>query len=63
MIQIDDPVQLAEDLCKLGLDAAHEIVYGPHGYQEGLDVGTDFFRLRLQILAVQIESGRVLSSV
>jgi len=45
MIQIDDPVQLAEDLCKLGVDAAHEIVYGPRGYQEGLDVGADFFPL------------------
>jgi hypothetical protein len=43
MIQVDNPVQLAEDLRKLGLDASHEIVYGPHGYQEGLDVGEDFF--------------------
>jgi len=45
MIQIDDPVQLAEDLCKLGFDACHEIVFGPRGYQEGLDVGADFFPL------------------
>jgi hypothetical protein len=43
MIQVDNPVQLAEDLRKLGFDASHEIVYGPHGYQEGLDVGEDFF--------------------
>jgi len=45
MIRIDDPVQLAEDLCKLGIEAAHEIVYGPRGYQEGLDVDADFFPL------------------
>ena len=45
MIQIDNPVQLAEDLCKLGLDACREIVFGPRGYQEGLDVGSDFFPL------------------
>jgi hypothetical protein len=45
MVQIDNPVQLAEDLRKLGFDASHEIVYGPHGYQEGLDVGDDFFPL------------------
>jgi hypothetical protein len=45
MIQIDNPVQFAEELCKLGLDACHEIVFGPRGYQEGLDVGSDFFPL------------------
>jgi hypothetical protein len=45
MIRIDNPVELAEDLRKLGLDASHEIVYGPRGYQEGLDVGEDFFPL------------------
>ena len=45
MIQLEDPVRLAEELCRLGLDAAHEIVYGPHGYQEGVDVGDEFFPL------------------
>ncbi len=45
MVQIDNPVQLAEDLCKLGLDVCHEIVFGPRGYQEGLDVDRDFFPL------------------
>jgi hypothetical protein len=45
MFSIDDPVQLAEDLRKRGFDAAHEIVFGPRGYQEGLDVGSDFFPL------------------
>ena len=45
MIQVDNPVQLAEDLRKLGLDASHEIVYGPRGYQEGVEVGEDFFPL------------------
>ena len=43
MIQVDNPVQLAEELRKLGLDASHEIVYGPRGYQEGVEVGDDFF--------------------
>ena len=45
MIQLDNPVQLAEDLCDLGLDASHEIVYGPRGYQEGVDVDAEFFPL------------------
>ncbi|MFN7992604.1 MAG: hypothetical protein U0Q18_03340 [Bryobacteraceae bacterium] len=45
MIQVEDPVQFAEDLRKLGFDACHEIVYGPSGYLEGVDVGTDFFPL------------------
>ena len=45
MIQIDNPVQLAEDLRKLGFDASHEIVFGPRGYQEGLNLGDDFFPL------------------
>jgi hypothetical protein len=45
MFLIEDPVQLAEDLCRLGFDACHEIVFGPRGYQEGLDVGPDFFPL------------------
>ncbi len=45
MVHIDNPVQLAEDLRKLGFDASHEIVFGPRGYQEGLDVGDDFFPL------------------
>ena len=43
MIQVDNPVQLAEELRKLGLSASHEIVYGPRGYQEGLEVGDEFF--------------------
>lgn len=45
MIQFDNPVQLAEELCKLGLDASHEIVFGPRGYQEAVDVGDEFFPL------------------
>lgn len=45
MVQIDNPVQLAEDLRNLGLDASHEIVFGPRGYQEGLDIGDEFFPL------------------
>jgi len=43
MVQVDNPVQLAEDLRKLGLEASHEIVYGPRGYQEGLEIGDEFF--------------------
>jgi hypothetical protein len=45
VIQLDNPVQLAEELCRLGLDACHEIVFGPRGYQEGLDIGSEFFPL------------------
>ncbi len=45
MIQLDDLCELAEELREAGIDAWHEIVYGPHGYQEGLDIGQDFFPL------------------
>ena len=45
MIQLEDLVQFAEDLKRLGLDACHEILYGPHGGLEGVDVGEDFFPL------------------
>jgi len=71
MIQIDNPVQLAEDLRKLGFDASHEIVFGPRGYQEGLNLGDDFFPLweltlpenrqamaRLDFAAIKARRGR-----
>jgi hypothetical protein len=45
MTIIDNPAELAEDLCHRGIDACHEIVYAPGGYQEGLDIGDDFFPL------------------
>jgi hypothetical protein len=45
MIQVEDLVQLADDLRQRGVDACHEILYGPHGGLEGLDVGDDFFPL------------------
>ncbi len=45
MIHLDDLAQIAEDLKKLGVDACYEVLYGPHGFQEGLDVGEDFFPL------------------
>ena len=46
MIRVDDLVQLAEELRSRGCDACHEILAGPHGsYQEGLDIGLDFFPL------------------
>jgi hypothetical protein len=41
----DDLAQIAEDLRKLGVDASHEILYGPHGGMEGLSVGEDFYPL------------------
>jgi hypothetical protein len=41
----DDLAQIAEDLRKLGVDASHEILYGPHGGVEGLSVGEDFYPL------------------
>ena len=45
MIDLDDLAQFAEDLRKLGLDATHEFLYGPHGCQEGLTIGEDFYSL------------------
>jgi len=45
MTLIDDPVQLAEELRHRGIYASHEIVYAPHGYQEGLEVGNEFYPL------------------
>ena len=44
MIQVD-LVMLAEELRSRGCDACHEIVAGPQGYQEGLDLDEDFFPL------------------
>jgi len=45
VIHLDDLPEIAEDLQRLGMDVNHEIVYGPRGYQEGLDVGEEFFPL------------------
>jgi hypothetical protein len=44
MIQVD-LILLAETLRTRGCVACHEIVAGPHGYQEGLDLDEDFFPL------------------
>jgi len=45
MIQVDNLAETAEHLRRCGVDACHEILYGPHGGQEGLDIGDDFFPL------------------
>ena len=45
MIHLDDLAEIAERLREAGLDVYHEVVAGPRGYQEGLDVGEDFFPL------------------
>ena len=45
MIQVDNLAETAEELRRRGVDACHEILYGPHGGREGLDVGDDFFPL------------------
>src|SRR5262249_32606073 len=45
MIHLDDLPEIAEELQRLGMDVTHEIIYGPRGYQEGLDVGEEFFPL------------------
>jgi hypothetical protein len=45
MFPVDDPVQIAEELRKLSVDATYVILYGPHGGMEGLEVGEDFFPL------------------
>jgi len=42
---LDDLDQLVVDLVRLGIDACHEFVYGPHGCVEGIDAGDDFFPL------------------
>ena len=44
-MQFDDLAQAAEELRQLGLDAAHEILYGPRGFIGGLDIGEDFYPL------------------
>ncbi|HXK05503.1 MAG TPA: hypothetical protein VMS37_24070 [Verrucomicrobiae bacterium] len=44
-MQLDDLAQVADDLRRQGVDACHEVLYGPHGGLEGLDVGEDFFPL------------------
>jgi hypothetical protein len=44
VIQVD-LVLLAETLRTRGCQACHEILAGPHGYQEGLDLDEDFFPL------------------
>ena len=45
MFSLDDLAQCAEELRKLGMEACHEFLYGPHGCVEGLDIGEDFFPL------------------
>jgi hypothetical protein len=44
MIHVD-LVLLAEELRNRGCEACHEILAGPHGYQEGLEIEDDFFPL------------------
>ena len=44
-MQLDDLAQVAEDLRRLGIYACHEILYGPHGGLEGLNVCDEFFPL------------------
>ena len=45
MLQLEDLAQMAEELRRAGVDAWHEVVAGPRGYLEGLDIGDDFFPL------------------
>ena len=45
MIQVDNLAEMAEELRRCGVEACHEILYGPHGGREGLDIGDDFFPL------------------
>jgi hypothetical protein len=42
---LEDLAQTADELRKIRIDATYEIVYGPHGGLEGLEVGGDFFPL------------------
>jgi hypothetical protein len=45
MFRLDNLAQTAEDLRTIGIDATYEIVYGPRGCLEGLDIAGDFFPL------------------
>ena len=45
MFSLDDLAQAAEELRCRGLDVCHEILYGPHGGLEGLNVSDEFFPL------------------
>ena len=45
MIQVDNLAEMAEALRRRGVDACHEILYGPRGGREVLEVGDDFFPL------------------
>jgi hypothetical protein len=45
MIQVDNLAEMAEELRRCGVEARHEILYGPHGGREGLDVCDEFFPL------------------
>jgi hypothetical protein len=56
MMDLDDLAQVAEDLRNRGVDACHEILYGPHGGVEGLDVNDEFFPLWELNLAENLES-------
>ena len=56
MIQVDNLAEIAEELRRHGVDACHEVVYGPHGGLEGLDVGDDFFPLWELLLSQNQES-------
>jgi hypothetical protein len=56
MLNPDNLMELAEDLRKRGIDAGHEIVYGPGCYLEGLDIDDDFFPLWELILPENQES-------
>ena len=58
--RLDDLDGLVADLAKLGIDACHEFVYGPHGCVEGIDAGDDFFPLwELRIPANLEALGRI----
>jgi hypothetical protein len=56
MIKLDDLAGAAEELRRRGVEACHEIVYGPHGGREGLDIGDDFFPLWELLLPENQES-------
>jgi hypothetical protein len=45
MIQVDNLAEIVEELRRRGIEACHEILYGPHGGREVLEIGEDFFPL------------------
>jgi hypothetical protein len=56
VIQVDNLAEIVEELRRRGIEACHEILFGPHGGREVLEVGEDFFPLWELVLPHNRES-------